>query len=95
MYLLIMYFYLFRMETKSYCIVVSSDNSKLAKPIPITWLKLEICDPVINQIYEWYRPFTNVKKKSEKYVQVDKLHWITDFGRLLAIESNNMYLRHK
>lgn len=77
------------METKSYCIVVTSDNRKLANSIPITWLKLEIGDPVpvIGQIYEWYRPFSNTKSKSEKYVQVDT-HWMTNFGRLLAIESN-------
>jgi len=72
------------------------DNSKLAIPIPITWLKLEIGYPVpvIGQIYEWYRPLTNTKNKSEKYVQVNTLHWITDFGRILAIESNNTYFRH-
>lgn len=83
------------METKSYCIVVASDNKNLATPIPITWFKLEICDPVISQVYEWYKPLTNVKKKSEKYVQVDKLHWMTDFGHLLAIESNNTYSIYK
>jgi len=84
------------MDTKSYCIVVASDNRKLANSIPITWLKLKIGDPVpvIGQIYEWYRPLSNIKSKSENYVQVDTLHWMTNFGRLLAIESNNTHFRH-
>lgn len=83
------------METKSYCVVVASDNRKLAKSIPITWLKLEIGDPVIGEVYEWFKPPTNIKNKSEKYTQVNKWHWMTDVGRILAIESNNTYFRHK
>lgn len=65
---------MFSMETKTYnlyCIIVGSDNSKLAKPVPITWLELEIGDPAIGQTYQWYRPLTNIKNKSEKYVKVD------------------------
>jgi len=88
------------METKSYYIIVASDNSKLAIPIPTTWLKLEIGNPVPvigqirGQIYEWYRPLTNRKSKSEKYAQVNTVDWITNFGRILAIESNNTHFRY-